>query len=76
MERGSFGDPQPKVRGYFSLSGIDYGLSVTDCNIESEFKSKPEGTERIIERPILCISVSEIFEQQNACYKLIAGVIE
>ena len=49
---------------------------VTDPVIEAEFKAKSEGTRRIVSDPLLCISVSEVFELQNACYKLIAGVIE
>jgi hypothetical protein len=49
---------------------------VTDPVIEAEFKAKAEGTRRIMSNPLLCLSISEVFESQNACYKLIAGVIE
>jgi len=76
IEGASFGKARKKVRGRFSLAGVDYVFAVTDSFIEREFKDAPEGTERTIASPMLCLSVSEVFEKQNACYKLIAGVLE
>jgi len=71
-----FANPRRKVRGEFSLYGEEYVLAVTDPVVEREFKAKVDGSSRDVKEPILCISLSEIFEKQNACYKLIAGVIE
>jgi hypothetical protein len=71
-----FSNPKRKVRGAFSLNGDDYIFSVTDPVVENEFKSAADGSSRELERPILCISLSEIFDKRNECYKLIAGVIE
>ena len=75
-EGADFGNPRRRVRGEFSLGGHDYIFAVTDPIIESEFEAKADGSSRETGNPILCISLSEIFETQNACYKLIAGVIE
>jgi hypothetical protein len=55
--------------------GVDYAFSVTDGSIEREFHDARLGTSRYLRCPLLCLSVSEVFESQNACYKLIAGVI-
>ena len=64
-----------RVRGHFSLAGHDYSLSVTDPVAEAELKPQPDGTSLELQKPILCISLSEKFPAQNACYKLIAGVV-
>jgi hypothetical protein len=64
-----------RVRGRFSLAGYDYGLSITDPIVEAELKPLPDGSSIQLHKPILCISLSEKFPVQNACYKLIAGVI-
>ncbi len=75
-EGADFGRGKKKVRGQFSIGGFDYVFSVTDSIVEAELLKMPDGTERNIKRPLLCLSVSEVFEKQNACYKLIAGVLE
>lgn len=64
-----------RVRGRFSLAGHDYILSITDPVIEEAVLRHPDGFTTELQRPILCISLSEKFVAQNACYKLIAGVI-
>ena len=64
-----------RVRGQFSLAGHDYILSITDPVVEKPIMLHPDGFTSELRRPILCISLSEKFESQNACYKLIAGVI-
>lgn len=76
IEGAGFGRGRPRVRGHFSLSGNDYTLMVTDPRIEAEFSRSSEGAARSVTKPMLCISISEVFKRQNACYKLIAGVIE
>lgn len=64
-----------RVRGQFSLAGCDYLLSITDPIVEEPMLRHPDGFDSELHRPILCISLSEKFVSQNACYKLIAGVI-
>jgi len=65
-----------RVRGHFSLAGCDYILSITDPVAEKPMLAHPDGFTTELQRPILCISLSEKFVSQNACYKLIAGVIQ
>jgi hypothetical protein len=76
IEGADYGKPRRKVRGHFSVGGYDYVLAITDPVIERGFRGQPEGFARDLRNPVLCISISEVFERQNACYKLIAGVIE
>lgn len=75
MEGGKFGDGKRKLRGEFLLAGYWYTLSVTDCGIENDLKNCAVGTEKVFENPLLCLSLSEVFEPKHSCYKLIAGVI-
>jgi hypothetical protein len=65
-----------RVRGEFSLGHSFYRLSITDPRIESEFLRYDVGTERVIDKPLLCISIGEALVSRKACYKLIAGVME
>ena len=74
-EGAQFRKPRRVLRGYFSLAGFDYAFSVTDGRMERDLQDARPGTSRFLRAPLLCLSVSEIFESQNACYKLIAGVI-
>jgi hypothetical protein len=48
---------------------------VTDPIVEKPFLSKPDGFSTELQNPLLCISLSEKYNAQNACFKLIAGVI-
>jgi len=73
---GWAGRVKRKVRGSFSWGRYNYTLSVTDPVIENELGRYNEGESREVDDPILCLSVGEKFDQQNAHYKLIAGVIE
>ena len=75
-EGSQLGQARRRVRGLFSLAGHDYGLSITDPAVEKPILLHPDGFSTELQRPILCISLSEKFASQNACYKLIAGVIE
>ena len=75
-EGAAFGNARRRVRGTFSLNGKNYILAVTDPRVERELRKEEDGSSRELKNPVLCISLSEIFEKQNACYKLIAGVIE
>lgn len=75
-EGAHFGKPRKRVRGHFDFGSYHYVFSVTDTIIEAEFASQSTGYSREIDEPLLCISISEVFDTQKACYKLIAGVIE
>lgn len=67
--------PRRRVRGQFSLGGFEYSLAITDPVVEKRLLRESDGFASELRMPILCISLSEKFESQNACYKLIAGVI-
>jgi hypothetical protein len=75
LEKPRLAKTKRAIRGSFSIAGFDYILSVTDSFMEEELRDAPEGTTRTLARPILCLSVSELFEKTNCCYKLIAGVL-
>lgn len=64
-----------RIRGRFNLGGSDYALIVTDPIIEKQFKNRAAGDGVDLCHPILCVSLSEKVEGQDACYKLIASVI-
>jgi hypothetical protein len=74
-EGADVGNPRRRVRGHFSLAGHDYVLAITDPIAEKQIMSNPDGFSRQLQNPILCISLSEKYSAQNACYKLIAGVM-
>jgi len=69
------GEPHRRIRGEFSLCGVPYIFSVTDCEIERQLQKRDPGYVLHLRRPLLCVSVSEVLESTRACYKLIAGVI-
>jgi len=69
------GNARRRVRGHFSFAGCDYVLAITDPVVEKPILSNPDGFRTELQNPILCISLSEKFDAQNACYKLIAGVM-
>ncbi len=57
-------------------------LAITDPIMEKKdhvMKKKSmanaDGFGEELQKPILCISLSEKFDMQNACYKLVAGVM-
>jgi hypothetical protein len=75
IEGADRGNARRRVRGHFSLAGCDYVLAITDPIAEKEILPHPDGFGTELQNPILCISLSEKFDAQNACYKLIAGVM-
>ena len=75
MVLGAEGEGRRRVRGRFSLACHDYALVVTDPVVEQKFRQSSDGATIELNRPVLCISLSERFPSQNACYKLIAAVM-
>jgi hypothetical protein len=75
-EGADTGNTRRRIRGHFSLAGYDYVLAITDPVVEKSTLPHPDGYSVELQRPILCISLSEKFASQNACYKLIAGVMQ
>jgi hypothetical protein len=64
-----------RVQGRFHHAGTDYWLWITDPTYEDRFKAGPEGDFALGES-LLTISISEPFIEKNACYKLIAAIME
>jgi hypothetical protein len=69
----AFGNPKRRVQGRFRHHGTEYQLWVTDPNYERTFLGKPDGDYELGES-YLTVSLGE--PHNNACYKLIAAIIE
>ena len=69
----AFGNVKRRVQAKFSHAGIDYMLWVTDPIYEEEYLAKLNGFYEI-QDCYLTISLGEPY--QDACYKLVAAIIE
>jgi hypothetical protein len=69
----AFGNPKRRVQGRFKYGGREYHLWVTDPVYERAFLSKPDGDYKLGES-FLAVSLGE--PHNDACYKLIAAIIE
>lgn len=69
----AFGNLKRRVQGRFQHAGTRYWLWVTDPGYERAYLAKPDGDYQIGES-FLTISLGEAYN--DACYKLIAAVIE
>ena len=69
----AFGNPKRRVQGQFQYGGVEYRLWVTDPDYERTYLAKPDGDHDIGES-FLTISLGEAYN--DACYKLIAAIIE
>ena len=71
----AFGNPTVRVQGQFQHAGKPYGLRVTDALYEARYQARAEGVYDLGES-YLTISLGEAYEKKDACYKLIAAIIE
>ena len=69
----TFGNPKRRVQGRFRHHGVEYRLWITDPLYEREYLAKPNGHYEIGES-FLTVSLGEPFN--DACYKLIAAIVE
>ncbi len=69
----AFGNPKRRVQGRFRHHGMDYRLWVTDPRYERAHLAKPDGDYELGES-FLTVSLGE--PHNDACYKLIAAIIE
>jgi hypothetical protein len=76
VETSKTGEVRYRTRGEFCLSGYHYVLSITDPAIEKRFQNREPNYQEMLESPILCVSIAEPLQEKQACYKLIAGIIE
>jgi hypothetical protein len=68
-----FGNPKRRVQGRFRYEESDYWLWVTDPGYERAYLAKPDGDYDIGES-FITVSLGEPYN--DACYKLIAAIIE
>jgi hypothetical protein len=61
-------------RGNFKYKGISYSLSITDPAVRNAFARKDEGQYQLTD-VYLCISLTEPFDEDGRCHKLVAGVM-
>jgi hypothetical protein len=71
--REAFGNPKRRVQGRFRYGPNEYRLWVTDPRYERAYLAQPDGEHEIGES-YLTVSLGEPFN--DACYKLIAAIIE
>jgi hypothetical protein len=71
--REAFGNPKRRVQGRFKYGGKEYHLWVTDPVYERAFLAKPDGDYQV-GQCFLTVSLGEPYN--DACYKLIAAIIE
>jgi len=71
VEGAAFGNAKRKVRGHFSLGGLEYRLAVTDPVVERELFARDDGI-FTVGSAILCISLGEPWD--GYAYKLIAAI--
>lgn len=69
----AFGNPKRRVQGRFRHDGTEYRLWVTDPGYERAYLAKPDGDYEIGES-FLTVSLGE--PHKDACYKLIAAIID
>ena len=69
----TFGNRKRRVQGHFRHHGVEYRLWITDPLYEREYLAKPNGHYEIGES-FLTVSLGEPFN--DACYKLIAAIVE
>ncbi len=62
-----------KYYGIFDYYGRSYRLPITDRDF-GDVCAKSSGLTEL-QNPLICVSLSEVFNKTGACYKLIAGVI-
>lgn len=72
VEGAQFGNGKRKVRGLFSLNGVQYLLSITDPVVERRYLAGADGVFDL-GAATLCISLGEPW--QGYAYKLIAAVL-
>jgi hypothetical protein len=63
-----------KTRARFQYEGVKYSLKVTDPVAEQSFQIKGDGVYPL-ESVYLCVSLTEPYEKDGRCYKIVAGVV-
>jgi len=61
-------------RGKFNYKGVYHNFSITDPLVRDRFGSKQEG-DYALKDVYLCLSLTEPFEKDGRCHKLVAAII-
>ena len=76
IESRAAGRGEKMFRACFDYKGTAYKLSVTDPVMRERFDMEPAGRYQFGKQKIyLCVSLSEIFQGDGRCHKLVASVI-
>lgn len=70
----SYRTGKKSFRGDFSYNGARYNLSITDPIVRDVFGSKEESRYNLTD-VYLCVSLTEPYEHDGKCYKLVAAVL-
>jgi hypothetical protein len=62
------------VRAYFKHCRMEYGLKVTDPGADAAFRAKGDGSYSLRD-VFLCVSLTEPYEMDHRCHKLVAAII-
>ncbi|WP_162601783.1 dual OB domain-containing protein [Occallatibacter savannae] len=62
------------IRAGLTYNGDYYNFSITDPKLRDTFRGRSQG-EYPIEDALLCVSLTEPYERDQKCYKLVAAVI-
>jgi hypothetical protein len=73
-EGGMFGNPRRRVRADFRYNGTGYNFIVTDPLAEQAFLARDNGVYQLHDA-YLCISLTEAYEGDRSCHKLVAAII-
>jgi hypothetical protein len=60
LEGSKSGGAKRRIRGEFELAGSRYIFSITDCEFEESLKKCDAGFQKVLLRPMLCLSVGEV----------------
>lgn len=69
-----YSDSKRAVRADFHYNGIHYLIDVTDPFIETFYLGQGDG-DYILTSPYICVSLTEAYEKDGMCYKLIAAIM-
>lgn len=74
LEGGTFAPAKRRVRADFRYNGVPYNFVVTDPVAEQAFLAQENGVYPLNEA-YLCISLTEAYEGDGCCHKLVATIL-
>lgn len=74
-EGQEYDNPRKRVRAEFEYNGASYKFLVSDPDAERQYRQKAEGSYPLND-VCLTISLTEPYEVDNKCYKVVAAIIQ